>query len=93
MSAQGIALKKITATLNVEKLPSAATSSRKVSELVSNNRNSRNASRELYVVRVIGSKSKFVNAPGRNKRLCRMRPESECRLIEQPYLGIISEEL
>jgi site-specific DNA recombinase len=49
--------------------------------------------RELYIGRVIWNRSKFVKAPGSNKRLRRPRPQSEWRIVERPELRIVSDEL
>jgi site-specific DNA recombinase len=49
--------------------------------------------RETYIGRVIWNRSKFVKSPGSNKRVRRLRPRSEWRVIEQPQRRIVSDEL
>jgi hypothetical protein len=49
--------------------------------------------RELYARRVIWNRSRFVKAPGSNKRLRRERPKNEWRIVERPELRIINEAL
>jgi len=49
--------------------------------------------RELYVGRVIWNQSRWVKAPGSNKRLRRPRPRAEWRVIERPELRIVNDDL
>jgi hypothetical protein len=49
--------------------------------------------RELYTGRVVWNRSRFVKAPGSNKRLRRERPMSEWRIVERPELRIVDEAL
>ena len=49
--------------------------------------------RELYAGKVIWNSSRFVKVPGTNKRVRRMRPESEWRTMLHPELQIVSDEL
>ena len=49
--------------------------------------------RDLYIGNVIWNSSRFVKVPGTNKRVRRMRPQSEWRTMLHPELQIISDEL
>jgi len=49
--------------------------------------------RELYVGRIVWNRSRFIKLPGTNKRLRRDRPQNEWRIVEQPELRIIDENL
>jgi DNA invertase Pin-like site-specific DNA recombinase len=49
--------------------------------------------RELYTGRIVWNRSRFVKAPGSNKRLRRERPMNEWRIVERPELRIIDETL
>jgi site-specific DNA recombinase len=49
--------------------------------------------RELYIGRVVWNKSRWVKAPGTNRRLRRQRPEPEWRTAVRPELRIVSDEL
>lgn len=51
------------------------------------NRNSRNALHERYVGRAVWNRSKFVKAPGTNRRVPRQRPESEWHRNDHPRWG------
>ena len=48
---------------------------------------------ELYIGRVIWNRSQYVKQPETNKRVRRMRPESEWKIFEKPELRIIDESL
>lgn len=48
---------------------------------------------ELYVGRLIWNRSRWVKQPGTNKRLRRIRPESEWIVLDKPELRIIDEEV
>src|ERR1700723_1987225 len=49
--------------------------------------------RDLYVGKVIWNASRFVKVPGTNKRVRRMRPESEWRVVVHPELQIVSDDV
>jgi site-specific DNA recombinase len=49
--------------------------------------------RELYVGRLIWNRSKFVKSPGTNKRVRRVRPRHEWKILNRSELRIISDEL
>ena len=93
MSAGGAALKTIAKTLNAERIPSPRA------------RNGRSSSgwcptgiremlyNERYVGRVVWNRSKFLKAPGTNRRVARQRPESEWHRHDAPELRIVPDEL
>ena len=93
MSAGGAALKTIAKTLNAERIPSPRARNGRSSggwcptgirEMLYN---------ERYIGRVVWNRSKFVKAPGTNRRVARRRPESEWRRHDAPELRIVSDEL
>ena len=49
--------------------------------------------REIYAGRLVWNKSRWVKAPGTNRRLRRPRPRSEWITIKQPELRIVTDEL
>jgi hypothetical protein len=49
--------------------------------------------RDMYTGKVIWNSSRFVKAPGTNKRVRRARPESEWKIVFQPELRIVSDEV
>jgi hypothetical protein len=49
--------------------------------------------RDLYVGKVVWNASRFVKTPGTNKRVRRARPESEWRIVPNPELQIVSDEI
>ncbi len=49
--------------------------------------------REVYIGHQAWNKSTFVKRPGTNKRIGRLRPPSECVVVERPDLRIIEDEL
>src|ERR1017187_3355311 len=49
--------------------------------------------RELYKGEIVWNRSKFLKAPGTNKRRSRPRPESEGKRFPAPELAIVSEDL
>ena len=94
MSAVGAALKTIAKTLNAEGIPSPRARKGRPSvggwcptgirEMLHN---------ERYVGRIVWNRSKFVKVPGTNKRVARLRPQSEWKTRVQPHLRIVSDEL
>jgi site-specific DNA recombinase len=49
--------------------------------------------RELYVGRMVWNKSRFLKAPGTNKRIRRPRPKVEWKSISRPELAIVGQDL
>jgi site-specific DNA recombinase len=49
--------------------------------------------RELYAGKLIWNSSRFVKMPGTNKRVRRMRPQSEWRTMAHPEPQIVSDDL
>ena len=49
--------------------------------------------RDLYAGKVVWDSSRFVKVPGTNKRVRRMRPQSEWRTMAHPELQIVSDDL
>jgi site-specific DNA recombinase len=93
MSASGMSLKSIAASLNAERVaprrPRASTkhatwAPTAIREMLR---------RELYVGRMIWNRSRFIKVPGTNKRVSRPRPKDEWQVIDRPELRIISAEL
>jgi site-specific DNA recombinase len=93
MSASGMSLKSIAASLNAERVapprPKASTkhatwAPTAIREMLR---------RELYVGRMIWNRSRFVKVPGTNKRVARPRPKDEWQVSDRPELRIISAEL
>jgi site-specific DNA recombinase len=93
LSAGGNSLKTITRTLNAERVPAPRPRKDRVGgewcptairEMLKN---------ELYTGNVVWNRSKFVKAPGTNKRQRRMRPESEWLRSTNPELAIIEQDL
>jgi site-specific DNA recombinase len=93
MSASGVSLKKIAATLNAERAtpprPSAArhnaswcpTAIKAILE------------RDLYRGHMIWNRRKYQKVPGTNRRVARPRPESQWVRTEIPDIRIVTEEL
>lgn len=93
MSAAGHSLKSIARTLNIERVAAPRPREGRIGgewcptairEMLKN---------ELYIGNVVWNRSKFVKAPGTNKRQRRMRPESEWLRSTHPELAIIAEDL
>jgi len=93
MSAEGQSLKTIAKTLNSECVPPPRPRAGKkyatwcptcIREMLR---------RDLYRGRAIWNSSRFVKAPGTNKRVRRARPESEWRVVPHPELQIVGDEL
>jgi site-specific DNA recombinase len=93
LSAGGNSLKTITRTLNAERVPAPRPRKDRVGgewcptairEMLKN---------KLYTGNVVWNRSKFVKAPGTNKRQRRMRPESEWLRSTNPDLAIIEQDL
>jgi site-specific DNA recombinase len=93
MSASGLSLKTIAKTLNAEKILSPRPRAGKQYASWAPTAIHAMIRRELYVGKVIWNQSRWVKAPGSNKRLRRPRPQSEWRVMERPELRIVSEDL
>ena len=93
MSASGLSLKKVACTLNLEKVPPPRPRITNQHPTWCPTAIREMLRRELYVGRMVWNRSHFVKVPGTNKRVARPRPRSEWRMMEQPELRIISEEL
>ncbi|MFY9561208.1 MAG: recombinase family protein [Terriglobales bacterium] len=93
MSAHGMSLKTIAATLNAEKVPSPRPRATSLHATWAPTAIREMLRRDLYRGRVIWNRSRFIKVPGTNKRVARPRPRSEWRISERPELRIISEEL
>jgi site-specific DNA recombinase len=93
MSAAGAALKTIAKTLNLERIPAPRPRTGQpaggwcptaVREMLYN---------ERYIGKIVWNRTRFVKVPGTNKRVARIRPESEWRIHTAPDLRIIPEGL
>ncbi len=93
MSAHGMSLKTIAATLNAEKVPPPRPRATSLHATWAPTAIREMLRRDLYSGRVIWNRSRFIKVPGTNKRVARPRPRSEWRMSERPELRIISEEL
>ena len=93
MSVSGLSLKVIAKTLNADKVPSPRPGAGKQYASWAPTAIHAMLHRELYAGKIIWNRSRFVKAPGSNKRLRRPRPQNEWRVIERPELRIISEDL
>jgi site-specific DNA recombinase len=93
MSADGVSLKKIAGTLNQEHVPTPRPQARNGWATWCHSAVREMLYRELYIGRVIWNRSKFIRVPGTNKRVRRMRPESEWRVAQRQELRIIDQAL
>ncbi len=93
MSASGGSLKAIAKTLNREGVPPPRPRAGKQYGSWCPTAIQAMLRRELYIGRIVWNRSRFLKAPGSNKRLRRARPQSEWRVVERPELRIISAEL
>src|SRR5271163_2545412 len=93
MSVGGAALKTIAKMLNAERIPAPRPRSGRsaagwcptgIRAMLHNQR---------YVGRIVWNRTKFVKVPGTNRRVARLRPESEWRTNSLPELRIVSDEL
>ena len=91
LSASGTSLKKIVAILNAERVPPPQPRSGNrfptwcptaVREMLR---------RELYIGRVVWNRSKFIKRPGTNRRVRKLRPQSEWKFADRPELRIVSD--
>jgi site-specific DNA recombinase len=93
LSAKGISLKKIATTLNQEHLPTPRPQARNGWATWCHTAIREMLYRELYAGTVIWNRSKFVRVPGTNKRVRRMRPQSEWRIVQREDLRIVDQDL
>ena len=93
MSASGQSLKTIAKTLNHECVPPPRPRAGKRYATWCPTCIRAMLRRDLYAGKVIWNSSRFVKVPGTNKRVRRMRPESEWRTVLHPELQIINDEL
>ena len=93
MAAEGGSLKVIARKLNDESVPSPRPRSGKQYATWCPTAIREMLRRELYAGQVIWNRSRFVKAPGTNKRLRRERPRNEWRIVERPELRIIDDAL
>jgi len=93
MSADGQSLKTIAKTLNRECVPPPRPRAGKRYATWCPTCIRAMLRRDLYVGKVIWNSSRFVKVPGTNKRVRRMRPESEWRTMAHPELKIVGDEL
>ena len=93
MSAGGMSLKKIAATLNRECVQPPRPRAGKRHATWCPNAIREMLYRDLYSGRFVWNTSKFIKVPGTNKRVRRPRPESEWRVVEREDLRIVDLEL
>jgi len=93
MSARGISLKKIASTLNEEHLPTPRPQARNGWATWCHTAIREMLYRELYAGTIIWNRSKFVRVPGTNRRVRRMRPQSEWRIVQREELRIVDQDL
>ncbi len=93
MAAEGGSLKVIAKTLNDERVPSPRPRAGKRYATWCPTAIRAMLRRELYAGRVVWNRSRFIKAPGSNKRLRRERPENEWRTADRPELRIIDDVL
>jgi site-specific DNA recombinase len=93
MSADGQSLKTIAKTLNRECVPPPRPRAGKRYATWCPTCIRAMLRRDLYAGKVVWNSSRFVKVPGTNKRVRRMRPESEWRTMAHPELQIVSDDL
>jgi site-specific DNA recombinase len=93
MAADGASLRTIAKTLNHEHIPSPRPRAGKQYATWCPTAIREMLRRDLYAGQIVWNRSRFVKQPGTNKRLRRRRPKNEWRVVEQPELRIIEEEL
>ena len=93
MSASGLSLKRIAATLNSECVPPPRARAGRPNATWCPTAIREMLYRELYVGRIIWNSSRFVKVPGTNKRVRRARPQGEWRITQRDDLRIIDQEL
>ena len=93
MSANGLSLKKIATTLNRECIQPPRPRAGKQHPTWCPTAIREMLHRNLYMGRLIWNSSKFVKVPGTNRRVRRVRPENEWRVVQREELRIIDQEL
>lgn len=93
MSASGLSLKTIAKTFNAEKIPSPRPRAGKQYSSWAPTCLRAMLHNELYAGTVIWNRSRWIKAPGTNRRLRRERPETEWRRAERPDLRVVSQDL
>ena len=93
MSASGYSLKAIAKTLNTDGVRSPRPRAGKRYASWCPTAIQAMLRRELYAGKLVWNRSRFVKAPGTNKRLRRARPPNEWRTTERPELRIVSDSL
>jgi site-specific DNA recombinase len=93
MAASGCALKKIAKTLNFEGISPPRPRANKKFPTWCPTAIHAMLRRDTYIGRVIWNRSRFMKSPGTNKRVRRLRPRSEWRIMDRPELRIVTDEL
>src|SRR5262249_46925241 len=93
MAASGCSLKKIAKGLNSEKIAPPRPRANKAAGTWCPSAIHAMLRREMYVGRVIWNRSRFVKSPGTNRRVRRLRPKSEWRIVDRPELRVVNAEL
>ena len=93
LAARGVSLKQIAKELNQEGVRPPRPGSRKKYNSWCPSAIRDMLRREIYVGRLVWNKSRWVKAPGTNRRLRRPRPKSEWITIKQSELRIVTNEL
>lgn len=93
MSADGQSLKTIAKTLNRECVPPPRPRAGKRYATWCPTCIRAMLRRDLYAGKVVWNSSRFVKVPGTNKRVRRMRPQSEWRTMARPELQIVNDDL
>jgi site-specific DNA recombinase len=93
LAARGVSLKEIAKELNREGVRPPRPGSRKQYNSWCPSGIRDMLRREIYVGRLTWNKSRWVKAPGTNRRLRRPRPQSEWITIEQPELRIVTDQV
>ena len=92
MSARGISLKKITRTLNSERVPPPRKRLGRTGQWCPSAVRAM-LKRELYKGEVVWNRSRFEKVPGTNKRVRRSRARSQWTRITKKELAIVDERL
>src|SRR5882724_9732776 len=93
ISADGVSLKKIARILNQEHLPTPRPKAKNGWATWCHSAIREMLYRELYIGNVIWNRSKFIRVPGTNRRVRRMRPQSEWRTAHREELRIVDQAL
>ncbi len=93
ISASGLSLTAIAKTLNGDKVPTPRPRTGKKFASWCPSAIRAMLHNELYAGRIVWNRSRFIKRPGTNKRVRRVRPRSDWRIIDRPELRIVSEDL